>query len=104
VAGVVAQIRQWEKERDETTTTLERLGAAAGHEHLTDRVDAALKRLRRLDKIIKKADPAEARAHLSSIVKAVRCQFRPGGRAFKLESVEVEMADALVNLFITSGC
>jgi site-specific DNA recombinase len=104
VPGVAAQVQKWERERDETSTALERLGtAAACHEDMTDKVEVALKQLRRLDKVIHKADPAEARAALSGVIKAVRVHFRPGGRAFELDAVEVEMADAVVNLFNTSS-
>jgi hypothetical protein len=66
---------------------------------MENKVEAALNRLRQLHEVILTAEPSEARAALAGVVKAVRVQFRPGGRTFELAAIDMEMADALVNLF-----
>jgi DNA invertase Pin-like site-specific DNA recombinase len=102
--AVVEQVRQWQKEREQAAVELERLGAAAAsHQDAAGKIKAALAQIRKLHKVILSADPAEGRAALAGIVKAVRVHFRPGGRVFEVAAVEVEMADALVGLFTTSA-
>src|SRR5262249_47479637 len=92
--GVVAQVRAWEKERDEAARDLERLAAAEqAREGMAERVGAALRQLRKLHKRIRGADPRDVRAVLSGVVSKVTINMRPAAKTadIKVASIDVEL-------------
>jgi DNA invertase Pin-like site-specific DNA recombinase len=104
--GVVAQVRNWEGERDRISQEMARLdGAAEAHEGTAERVDAALAHLRRLGDTVAQADPAEVRAALAGVVSRVTVHLGKAGRTrdVAVSAIEVEMHGGLVGLFTTGS-
>jgi len=102
---VVAKVRAWKEERDQLGAQLASLdGAVEQREDLAERVADALAQLRRLDEVVREAEPATARAALAAVVGKITVHLKRAEKTceMELERVDVEMADAVVHLFVTS--
>jgi hypothetical protein len=100
--GVVAQVRQWEEERDRLGRELDKLAAAAeAHDGTAARVDAALGQLRDLGDKLAQAEPAEVRAALAGVVSRVTIHLSKAARTrdVAVSALEVEMHGGLVGLW-----
>jgi hypothetical protein len=104
--GVVARVRQWQQEREQAAHGLARLAVAAKERKgLAARVEKALKAIQQLHRVVRESGPAETRAALASVIKQVRVTYGPTAEKDGqwVTTVDVDIADAVVNLFTTSA-
>jgi hypothetical protein len=110
IGGVVAQIRAWQQERNETAERLDRIAVATvSREELARTADEGIAQLQQLGRLIREAPPETARAALTSVVQSVTVHFerKPDAktnRDMEVTEVEIEYTPWVVSLFATSWC
>jgi site-specific DNA recombinase len=101
--AVALEVQKSRGQRDDVARQLEQLRASEGlHEDTADKVEQAVRQVEHLHLAVKK-NPAGLRAALASVVGSVVVHIKPAEnvRDLRVESIEVRMADGLVNLFVS---